>query len=60
MDLKSFQLRLCCKVTFEKSTYYVNRYFIKSFFFKKWAIPGLFFLYCCLFNTQLTVNKCSI
>ena len=29
-----------------------------SFF--KWAIPGLFILYFCLFNTQLTVNKCSI
>ena len=29
-------------------------------FFKKWAIPGLFFLYFRLFNTQLTVNKCSI
>ena len=28
--------------------------------FKKWAIPGLFFLYFRLFNTQLTVNKCSI
>ena len=26
---------------------------------KKWAIPGLFF-YFRLFNTQLTVNKCSI
>ena len=25
--------------------------------FKKWAIPGLFFLYFRLFNTQLTVNK---
>ena len=34
----------------------------KNYFFfkKKWAIPGLFFLYFCLFNTQLTVNKCSI
>ena len=30
------------------------------FFLKKWAIPGLFFLYFRLFNTQLTVNKCSI
>ena len=29
-------------------------------FFQKWAIPGLFFLYFRLFNTQLTVNKCSI
>ena len=29
-------------------------------FFKKWAIPGLFFLYFRLFNTQLTVYKCSI
>ena len=35
----------------------------KSFFFfflKKWAIPGLFFLYFRLFNTQLRVYKCSI
>ena len=30
------------------------------FFLKKWAKPGLFFLYFRLFNTQLTVNKCSI
>ena len=30
------------------------------FFYKKWAIPGLFFFIFCLFNTQLTVNKCSI
>ena len=31
------------------------------FFFKKWAIPGLFFsLYFRLFNTQFTLNKCSI
>ena len=30
-------------------------------FFKKWAIPGLFFFYFCLFNTtQLTVNKCAV
>ena len=29
-------------------------------FLKKWAIPGLFFLYFRLFNTQLTANKCSI
>ena len=28
-------------------------------FFKR-AIPGLFFLYFCLFYKQLTVNKCSI
>ena len=28
--------------------------------FFKWAIPGLFFLYFHLFNTQLTVTKCSI
>ena len=36
-------------------------YFVSDmFFFKKWAIPGLFFLYFHLFNTQLTVNKCSI
>ena len=33
--------------------------FIGAYFFK-WAIPGLFFLYFRLFNTQLTVNKCSI
>ena len=33
---------------------------LKIFFFKKWAIPGLFFLYFRLFNAQLTVNKCSI
>ena len=30
------------------------------YFFKKWAIPGLFFFYFRLFNTQLTVYKCSI
>ena len=29
-------------------------------FFTKWAIPGLFFLYFRLFNTQLTVYNCSI
>ena len=30
-------------------------------FLKKWAIPGLFCFYFCLFNTiQLTLNKCSI
>ena len=29
-------------------------------FFKKWAILGLFFFYFHLFNTQLTVYKCSI
>ena len=28
--------------------------------FFKWAIPGLFFLYFRLFNTQLTVYNCSI
>ena len=32
----------------------------KCAIFKKWAIPGLFFLYFRLFSTQLTVNKCSI
>ena len=31
-----------------------------TFFKKNRAIPGLFFLYFHLFNTQLTVNKCSI
>ena len=31
-----------------------------SLFLKKWAIPGLFFLYFRLFNKQLTVNKCSL
>ena len=29
-------------------------------FFKKWAIPASLFLYFRLFNTQLTVSKCSI
>ena len=29
-------------------------------YLKKWAIPGLFFLYVRLFQFQLTVNKCSI
>ena len=33
---------------------------ITCFFFKKWAIPGLFFFYFRLFNTQLTVYKCSM
>ena len=33
---------------------------VVCFLFFKWAIPGLFFLYFCLFNTQLTANKCSI
>ena len=28
--------------------------------YKNWAIPGLFFLYFLLFNTQLTVNNSSI
>ena len=38
-----------------------NREEVKIAFFKKiWAIPGLFFLYFRLFNTQLTVNKRSI
>ena len=29
-------------------------------FLKKWAIPGLFFLYFRLFNSQFTVNKCPL
>ena len=33
---------------------------ISTYFFKKWAIPGLFFFYFGLFNTQLTVYKCSM
>ena len=35
-------------------------FFLFFLYFFKWAIPGLFFLYFRLFNTQLTVNKCSI
>ena len=31
-----------------------------TLFLKKWAVHGLFFFYFRLFNTQLTVNKCSI
>ena len=33
-----------------------------NFYYKKWAIPGLFFFYFRLFSTiQLTVNnKCSV
>ena len=39
----------------------IERYFLANlYFFKKWTIPSLFFFYFRLFNTQLTVNKCSI
>ena len=37
----------------------MSRRFI-LYFFKKWAIPGLFFFIFCLFYQQLRVNKCSI
>ena len=34
--------------------------YFQSGFFKKWAIPGLFFFIFRLFYNQLTVSKCSI
>ena len=37
-----------------------QRQSIPMYFFKKWAIPGLFFFIFRLFNTHLIVNKCSI
>ena len=40
-------------------SFFTIKIFTNSFL-KKWAIPGLFFLYFRLFNTQLIVNKCSI
>ena len=55
-----------CKQIYVFSTIWrkskVHLIFYKRIVFlsKKWAIPGLFFLYFRLINRQLTVNKCSI
>ena len=55
----------CCNAfVTNTAAYHMGRYSLRLLLpkssMKKWAIPGLYFLYFCRFNTQLTVNKCSI
>ena len=46
-------MEICSTALISELTWQTN------FFFKKWAIPGLFF-FIFVFSLQLTVNKCSI